>query len=160
MPIDRMLQQFKYGSQLNVARTLGQAICAQILSEQRTTAIEFPAWPDLIVPVPLSTSRLRERGYNQAVLLARDIGKRLNIAPALQALTRVTDLDDSQTNKTRAQRITAMRGQFRATREVSHRRVLLVDDVMTTGATVNAAAAAIMRENACSVRVIAAARTP
>jgi ComF family protein len=158
-PIDQMLQQFKYASRLSVARTVGQTLCQRICDSRQPVAIELPAWPELIVPVPLSPKRLRERGYNQAALLARDIGKRLAIAYAPDILVRVTDLDGSQTNKTRAQRLAVMRGQFRAKPHAANKRVLLVDDVMTTGATVNAAATALLNNGATSVRVVAVART-
>ncbi|MFQ5458227.1 MAG: ComF family protein [Myxococcota bacterium] len=118
--------------------------------------------PDLIVPVPLHPRRLRARGFNQAHVLAEALVRRGAFAPATafapRALARVRETPP-QARLPRARRRANLRGAFRAVPgAVRGRAVLLVDDVMTTGTTLDACARALMRAGARSVDGLVAAR--
>lgn len=108
--------------------------------------------PDVVVPVPLHADRLRERGYNQAEMIARPLARRLGLKldPCLLARTRPRP---PQLVLSRSERWKSVRGAY-ATREgvrVDKARVLLVDDVFTTGATLNACAGALRKAGAAEV---------
>jgi len=115
---------------------------------------------DLIVPVPLSRSRLLRRRLNQAARLGGEIGRRTGIAMDALSLVRVR-ATASQVGLTRAEREENVRGAFAVREErrdrIDGRRIVLVDDVITTGATVAAATRALRRAGAGSVSVLALA---
>jgi ComF family protein len=117
------------------------------------------AGADLLVPVPLHWTRLVRRRFNQAALLARALSKRsgIPVAPDLLARVRMTR---TQGDLTRAQRRRNVRGAFqvRATAPLRGKTVVLIDDVMTTGATFEACARALRRAGAREVRALALAR--
>jgi ComF family protein len=114
---------------------------------------------DAVAPVPLHHTRRRGRGFNQAHLIARGLARRLRVPlfPRLLARTRQTP---TQTNLTAAERIANVHNAFRARHRswLEGRRILLVDDVMTTGATVNACARALKKGGAARVDVVTVAR--
>jgi ComF family protein len=122
---------------------------------ERMTRLAWP--PDvteeraLVVPVPLSSARLRERGYNQSALLARALGERWGVGVDECALER-TRATRTQTRLTPGERLANVRGAFRATAGAPERvrglHVVLVDDVVTTAATLNASAAALFAAGA------------
>lgn len=114
----------------------------------------------LLIPVPLHPKRLAERGYNQAELLARMVGSCLGL-PVRPALARSV-LTGEQNKLGRRDRRDNLRGVFVVPRplEVAGKRVLLVDDVITTGATANECSRALLRAGAGEVRVLAAAVAP
>jgi ComF family protein len=116
-----------------------------------------PGGVDVLVPVPLHESRLRQRGFNQSELLAREIGRRTRRPVLVGALERVRETP-SQTGLTPAQRVENVRGAFAAVDRLDGRHVLLVDDVCTTGATLYASARALKRAGAASVQAIVATR--
>lgn len=112
---------------------------------------------DVIVPVPLYKDRLRERGFNQALLLGREISRRRGI-PVLEALKRIRDTgQQAKLNKVR--RKENLLDAFEACEKVEGMRVLLVDDVCTTGATAHACAQALYGAGVGSVRLCVAAVT-
>jgi ComF family protein len=113
---------------------------------------------DLIVPVPLHWKRKRERGYNQSELLARLLAGQIAI-PYIHALIRVRPTLP-QVGLTDSQRFENLRDAFRCakTNKISGRRVLLIDDVMTTGATVASAAQTLLEGGAMRVSVLTVAR--
>ena len=118
---------------------------------------------DVLVPVPLHRSRLFARRYNQAALLARAIGRRAGKPVLVDALRR-TRPTASLEGKSAAEREAALQGAFavrpaRAAALVG-KRVLLIDDVLTSGATADACARALLAAGAASVDVLAAARVP
>lgn len=144
------LHQLKYQRDAILADTLGEALAAA------------PLWADVpdgvIVPVPLSTERLRERGYNQAGLLARAVAEARGLPLRPEAARRVRHTR-SQVGLSVAQRHANVRGAFAGqARSVAGRTVLLVDDVCTTGATLAACAAALSDAGASAVWGIALAR--
>lgn len=112
---------------------------------------------DLVVPVPLHKSREQSRGYNQAELLASAFCECTGLAMDASALRRVRKTAP-QSNKTREERLRAMSGAFKATDAVRGKRVLLVDDVLTTGATLLACADALIDAGAWDVLALTASR--
>lgn len=114
---------------------------------------------DGIVGVPLHPARRRARGYNQAHLLGRTLAKRVGVPMWTHALVRVR-ATPSQTRLTAPQRASNVRGAFSVFRAtlVADRQILLVDDVMTTGATVNECARCLKEAGAASVHVLTVAR--
>ncbi|MBC7256997.1 MAG: ComF family protein, partial [Chloroflexi bacterium] len=109
-------------------------------------------WPvDLVMPVPLHRRRERRRGYNQSALLARTLAKRLALPYEPDLLVRRRDTP-SQVGKSREERYLNMEGAFACARPVpSGARILLVDDVLTTGATLEACAAPLKSAGAATV---------
>ncbi len=113
---------------------------------------------DVIVPVPLHASRLRERGFNQAVEIARALARRIDVRvkPLAAVRARATRL---QAGLGAARRAANLEQGFRAIAGLAGQRVAIVDDVMTTGATTNALAAALRARGAVRVEAWAVART-
>lgn len=142
-PVDRLIHNFKYRGQLHLGRVL-----AGLLAE----SVQTETMPDLILPVPLHPQRLRERGYNQAAELARLLGRQLHCPVALDAAER-TRHTPQQTALDRDQRSKNMRDAFAVRPTVYGQRLALVDDVVTTGATVDALAQAALRAGAVEVMV-------
>lgn len=111
----------------------------------------------LIVPIPTATSRRRQRGYDQSVLLARYLARR---APAPYANCLVRHGQAHQVGSTRSERLLQLQQAFRVCRPslVAGRHIVLVDDVITTGASIEAAAAVLYQAGAQSVRAVAFAQ--
>ena len=114
---------------------------------------------EALVPVPLHPRRQRERGFNQSELLAEALGRRARIGVAAAALVRRQDTR-SQTGLSAAARRANVKGAFAVRRRASiaGRVVVLVDDVLTTGATASACAQALRAAGAREVRLLTAAR--
>jgi ComF family protein len=112
---------------------------------------------DVLVPVPLHTRRLRERGFNQSELLALALGRRSGRPVASNALVRLRETP-SQAGLSPDERARNVRGAFAAPERLPGRSVLLVDDVCTTGATLYACARALERGGAATVQAIVATR--
>ena len=114
---------------------------------------------DLIVPVPLHRRRERERGYNQAALLARDLSRRTGL-PVAPALRRTRDTPPQVATVGPEERRANIEGAFECVADVRGRRVLLVDDVVTTGSTMGACATPLKAAGASKVLGLAFARQP
>jgi ComF family protein len=149
-PVDALVRGFKYHGQLPYGRVLGT-----LLAEAVATA-RLPA-PDLIVPVPLHPARERERGYNQAWELARVVAATLRTPAAPNACRRVR-ATAPQANLDAAARRANLSGAFVVPRALRGARVAVVDDVLTTGATLGAVANALHDAGAAEVQVWAVAR--
>src|SRR4030095_16822756 len=113
---------------------------------------------DLLVPVPLHPARLRERGFNQAELLGTILARKINV-PLGCALERIR-YTTTQTAFDRTERMENLRGAFRLRRKIDVRglRVLLVDDILTTGSTLSECARVLREAGAQSIYAVTAAR--
>jgi len=139
----------KFGGRRSMARPLGDLIVDQCMDPLLV--------PDMLVPVPLSHARERERGFNQAVLLAERLGERLGVRVRARWLVRLR-ATAAQSDLTAAERRANVANAFLATPAVSGRHVAVVDDVITTGATVSECARALRAAGARRVGVLAVAR--
>ena len=113
--------------------------------------------PDIIVPVPLHNLSLRRRTYNQSLLLARELAGRLNRPMVSRLLERVRDTPQQQGLRA-IERTRNLRGAFLCRSQLNGERILLVDDVMTTGTTAAACSRALLEAGAAEVRVVVAGR--
>jgi ComF family protein len=148
-----LVHSFKYGDRLDLALTLGQWMAR--------AGRELLADADAIVPVPLHWRRLWARRFNQSAMLAQTIANESGRPVAYDALRRVKPTVQ-QVGLTRAQRAENIQGAFRVSAAgkaaVAGRRLVLVDDVMTTGATAEGCTRALMRAGAANVDVLTFAR--
>ena len=148
------MAQYKFQADPAWATTLARLLQSTPWAEPLVDAADW------VLPIPLSVQRLRERGFNQALLLARAL------APDKTDATLLLRLHDTQAQSSlgRAQRLRNLQGALavdplRAS-TLQGRSVLLVDDVMTTGATLQAAALVLRQAGACAVSALVFARTP
>jgi ComF family protein len=119
----------------------------------------MPTWEfDILLPVPLGRARERDRGYNQARLLADALSRTVRIPVAADSLRRIRETP-SQVGLTHGERRRNVDGAFRAS-SVEGKNVLLVDDVCTTGATLQSCAAALAEAGAGTVGALTVARAP
>ena len=150
-PVDHFIRALKFHQQLGLAHLLGERLSQRLMRETSR--------PDLIIPVPLHGARLRERGYNQALEIARPVARALDVPLDCRSLVRVR-ATAPQSGTTVAARRKNLRGAFALRDEESVRnlRVALVDDVMTTGSTVQAAAKCLRAAGAREVDIWVIAR--
>ncbi|OYT72807.1 MAG: phosphoribosyltransferase [Chloracidobacterium sp. CP2_5A] len=115
---------------------------------------------DLIAPIPLAPRRERQRGYNQAALLAREVAGVARLPVVTEALARVIETHPHRAGHDERARRDALKGAFRVARPrlIAGRRVLLVDDTLTSGATLDCAAQALLAAGATAVSALTAAR--
>ncbi|TJY58949.1 ComF family protein [Sinimarinibacterium sp. CAU 1509] len=150
-PIQHSIHALKYHADFTQAQLLGT-----LMAQQRQ---HLAPLPQVLLPVPLHPGRLRRRGYNQALELARAISKLLQLPVLSDAATRQRATED-QIGQTAAARRRNMRGAFTLRRPLTGLHVALIDDVMTTGATLAELARSCRRAGAAQIEVWAAARTP
>lgn len=152
-PARQLVHRLKYGDRLELARTMG-AWMARVGEEVLVEA-------DLLVPVPLHRWRLARRQFNQSALLAKAVSRRCGV-PVAPGLLRRVKATPSQVGLSRGQRGLNVQGAFRIDPDqagrLADRAVVLVDDVLTSGATVNAAARVLLRGGARRVDVLVFAR--
>lgn len=151
-PLSDAIQHFKYHRRLSVGK---------MLAEIGASYNPFVAYPyDVIIPVPLHIERLRWRGFNQSLLLAQAIGEKekIEVDPFLLERTRSTA---PQTQLSEKERKNNVRGAFTVSNpeRLQETCVLLIDDVYTSGATVNECARVLRRSGATDVDVFTLART-
>ncbi len=153
-PVDGLVQAFKFGGRRHLAGTFAEAMATQLAKHPADAAAV-----DVVVPVPLHPLRLRERGYNQSELLARPLARALGRRMDAGALLRKIDTPH-QSRLSREERLENLKGAFAVDfpERVRGRVVLLVDDVSTTGATLEACAAALRRAGAARVMPFTFAR--
>jgi ComF family protein len=145
----KLIHLFKYGRVQTLAGPLGKLLARALPHEQAF---------DVIVPMPLHWRKRWQRGFNPSDLLAREIGRRTHV-PVENAVRRVKNTP-AQAGLTRAKRRLNVSGAFRAKKraDLDGRRVLLIDDVMTTGATAASCARALQRAGASHVTLLTLAR--
>jgi ComF family protein len=141
-PIDRLIQRLKYRQQLPVARLFSSAL--------RENIAHLPKDIDLILPVPLSAARIKERGFNQAVEFARPLARQLKLPLELHALQRTTHTVP-QASLPWKERHKNIRNAFACSVDFTGKHILVVDDVMTTGATLNEIARVLKNHGASRV---------
>lgn len=146
-PVDRIIHTFKYGHQLAVANWAAQIIIEKI------AAYEY----DRIIPIPLHPDRLRERGFNQSAEIARVIAKTLKIQLDTSSLVR-TRTTPPQAELPMKERKRNIRGAFECLNDLAEQRLLLIDDVMTTGATLREASRVAKIHGASQIDVAILAR--
>ena len=143
------IHRLKYRNDISLARPLAHLLTSRLRDENSNF--------DLILPVPLHRSRLHERGYNQSVLLARQLGRRLQLPVELNRLQRILPGPPQQGLSAR-ERSRNVRNHFKTASPLNGEAVLLVDDVMTTGATARECARTLMKNGAGSIHVAILAR--
>jgi competence protein ComFC len=151
--VRQIIHEFKYNRQIHLRHLVSRWLHAA-MDDERLRGRRF----DVIVPVPLHPTRQRERGFNQASLLAELLSARSSI-PAKPVLER-TRYTTTQTALDRSERMENLHNAFRLRKNADVRgwRVLLVDDVLTTGSTLNECARVLKRAGALSVHAATAAR--
>ena len=146
-PLSTAIQRFKYGGRPELARPLARLLLP---------ALADLAGPLTLVPVPLHARRLASRGYNQAALLAGELSSHTGFRHQPRLLKRAREMEQ-QVGKSRSQRRENAAGAFEL-RQPTRARVVLVDDVITTGSTVRACAQALTNGSIELVAVVALAR--
>ncbi|WP_460582580.1 ComF family protein [Hymenobacter arcticus] len=150
--VQQLLHQLKYQGQSQVGTALGQLYGAELLAAGLGFDLDLDF--DLIVPVPLHRRKLARRGYNQAEAFATGLAAALPCPSAAHALRR-TEHTASQTRKGRAERWQNVATVFEVADPVAvaGRHILLVDDVLTTGATLEACGAALLAAGARAISI-------
>ena len=146
-PLDKLMQAMKYGEQIALAHAFAGKLA------QRIDQV-----PDCIIPMPLHPAKLRERGFNQSLLLAARIARKLDVSLLPNACQRVRDTPP-QSALPWKERKKNVRGAFRCDADLTGKRVVLVDDVMTTGASLDALAEAVQKMGASEISAWVVART-
>jgi ComF family protein len=149
-PVDLLIRGLKFRRRLANGRVLG-TLLGEHLAEQAEPL------PELLIPIPLSSKRLRRRGFNQALEIARPVAERLDIALATGYVRRIRDTRE-QTGLDALARQRNLRNAFKVIRPVDCAHVCIVDDVVTTGSTANAMAIALKQHGVERVDVWAVAR--
>ena len=132
-PVTRLIARLKFQHQLKYARLLGEQLAHELLLQQQRGYV----LPEAIIPVPLHVSRLRERGFNQSLEIARFIARRLAIAIDMASCQRQR-ATIAQSTLAASQRKKNMRNAFVVIKPMTVKHVSIVDDVVTTGHTINA----------------------
>ena len=154
-PLRDLIHSFKYSQRTHLRYPLA------LLTLEGLGARFFSGCSShLLVPVPLHRSRLRQRGFNQAVLLGRVLSKRLSVPMVPDALVRVRPTEP-QISLSAAERRGNVKGAFAVKRrdDIAGKRILLLDDVMTTGSTLDECARELKKAGACEVMALTIART-
>jgi ComF family protein len=149
-PLDRLLLRFKFHGDLAAGRLLSQLFCE---------ALDDDELPQALIPVPLHRSRLRERGYDQALELAKAVARRTGVPLHRQSLRRIRGTA-RQSELGLAARQRNLRGAFAVAGVALPRHVALIDDVMTTGATLRECAKTLLRGGVERVDAWVIARAP
>lgn len=144
----KAIRRYKYRPDSTFSRQLGHMI----------SSYNLPEGFDVIIPVPLHIKRLRERGFNQSLLLSRAVGKRHGITVDRFALKRVR-WTEPQVTLSKKERKINVNGAFEVHGDVRGKNILLIDDVYTTGATVGECSRVLRKKGAKTVAVLTLART-
>lgn len=148
-PLDRMIPRLKYHGQLAIAPVLGACLAEAAAAAPR---------PDRLLAMPLHAKRIRERGFNHATEIARTVASRLGLPLDLESARRIRDTPPQMGLKHDARRRN-VRGAFMCSGGVLGQRVALIDDVMTTGTSLDELATALKQAGAVEVSCWVVART-
>lgn len=153
--VKELIHRLKYDGRIQVRRPLG------LLMAERLAEFVHDAGPDLLLPVPLHLERLRQRGFNQAVLLGELVSEEWGVPMKRRVIRRVR-WTEPQITLAAGDRAANVRGAFAVADPdiVGGKRILLVDDVMTTGSTVSECARMLKKMGAAEVFVAVVARVP
>lgn len=148
--VKKLIYAFKFNQKKYIAETLGALMADEYLKRSMDA--------DIIVFVPMAKEEEKKRGYNQSELLANEVGKRLNM-PVLPALVKIRSTSAQKELKGK-DRATNLEGAFACVfDQVKNRRILLIDDIFTTGATANECAKTLLKAKARDVSVLTSAIT-
>ena len=148
--VRQAILQLKYRHLKTIAAPLGQLLAEHLSSH--------PLKGEMLVPVPLHPKRLRERGYNQASLLAKELGQHAGLPIVEEPLVRVRDTVSQARTASAIERRRNVKDAFVCHQGLEGKQVLLIDDVCTTGATLDACATALKAAGASSVWGLTVAR--
>lgn len=152
-PVNRLIHGIKYGNRLELFKPL-----AKLLVTRLQEAYAEQQWPQVVLPIPLHNKRLRERGYDQTLLLAKALG--LQQVPVDAKLLVRAQHSDPQQSLTAPQRRCNIKNAYQLSRCVNYQHVAILDDVVTSGATANEVAALLKKAGVSRVDVWCLARTP
>lgn len=156
-PVDSLITRFKHNAKWPFGRLLADVL-GQYLQHRFDEGLPRP---EVLVPVPLAGKRLRQRGFNQAAMLARWLSQSLNLPCEETVLRRIKDTDAQQVLDAKARKRNLLNAfELMPDAQVKGRHLALVDDVLTTGATAQALARLLMDAGAARVDVYCLARTP
>jgi ComF family protein len=146
-PLDKLIQSFKYGHRIAIGAYFGRQLAT----------LTPPKAADLIIPLPLHTERLRERGFNQALELARPVSTKWRIPIDFTSCQRTRNTP-SQADLHWRERVKNIRGAFHCSTDFSGKNIILIDDVMTTGASLDECARTLKLHGAAEITVLVLAR--
>jgi len=152
-PLDRLIWSYKYRGDVALAKPLGRWLAQSI----RDAHIDIQP-PDCMLPMPLHHQRQRERGFNQSLQLAKCLREQLHIPLAADLAAR-NKLTPPQASLPWAERRKCLRGAFSVSGEVANRHIAIIDDVMTTGASLDELAKTLLTAGARRVDCWVLART-
>ena len=152
-PVRELIHRFKYNNRVQLCRPLG------LLTAQQLGPFAEATSADLVIPVPLHLKRLRQRGFNQAVLLGEILARQWRLPLSRRNLQRIR-WTEPQINLSAAERVANVRGAFAVSEPalLKGKRIILVDDVYTTGSTVAECARVLFKADAAEVFVVTVAR--
>lgn len=145
------IQRLKYRNQVNLAKPLGTFLGEVLISDMQKFS------PHCIVPVPLHPKRLKQRGYNQALELARPVARQMAIPLNTRLLQRIRNTPRQQ-GLSALERSKNMRNAFALTAEAQGLNILLIDDVMTTAETARECCRTLLKGGAAEVQVAVVGR--
>lgn len=148
-PVNQLIPALKYHSRLAIAQVLGQHLAEAVADRPR---------PDLLIPMPLHPARIRQRGFNHATEIGRVVAKALDVPLDFACCKRVRDTPP-QVALAYDQRRRNVRGAFVCEGNVSRKRIALIDDVMTTGTSLDELAKTLKKAGAAEVETWVVART-
>ncbi len=150
-PTTELIKQLKYNDKLLLSEVLSRIVLNMVKQENGHL-------PEVIIPVPIHPLRLMKRGFNQSALIAKTISKELNIPIDLKSCHRIRNTLQ-QTGFNKKQRRKNIRNAFSVNGNFSAKHVAILDDVVTTGSTVNEMARVLQKAGAETIEVWACART-
>ncbi|HMX99744.1 MAG TPA: phosphoribosyltransferase family protein, partial [Agitococcus sp.] len=149
-PINKLIGQYKNKARLSLCQSFAQSLAAQIKQQKQPL-------PQLLIPVPLSPQKLAKRGFNQSLELAKDLGKILSI-PVDYHLLQTVGQGKSQKELSKKQRQNLNAEQFYLSNKIQQTHIAIIDDVITTGATVKTIAQILQKQGVTHIQAWSIAR--